>query len=63
MLVRRGVHWDVTVDVVIIGYGCAGAVAAINARDEGADVLILEKQPLIRCGFRIVAKAHTEVLY
>ena len=32
-------------DVVIIGYGCAGAVAAITAHDEGAKVLILEKMP------------------
>lgn len=31
-------------DVVVIGYGAAGAVAAITAHDSGARVLILEKQ-------------------
>jgi len=31
-------------DVVVIGYGAAGAVAAITAHDGGARVLILEKQ-------------------
>ncbi len=37
--------WDKEADVVIVGYGGAGAVAAITAADAGADVLILEKQP------------------
>ncbi|MFC1966260.1 FAD-dependent oxidoreductase [Chloroflexota bacterium] len=46
MLLRNRIRWDVTVDVVVIGFGCAGMVAAVTARDEGADVLILEKQPL-----------------
>jgi len=32
-------------DVVIIGFGSAGGCAAIEARDFGAEVLILEKQP------------------
>jgi succinate dehydrogenase/fumarate reductase flavoprotein subunit len=32
-------------DVVIIGFGSAGGCAAIEARDAGADVVILEKQP------------------
>lgn len=31
-------------DVVVIGYGLAGAVSAITAYDQGAEVLILEKQ-------------------
>src|SRR5215467_13966572 len=35
--------WDEEADVVIIGYGGAGASAAIAAHDAGADVLILEK--------------------
>ena len=30
-------------DVVVIGYGYAGAMAAIEARDAGASVLLLEK--------------------
>ncbi|MBI2907460.1 MAG: FAD-binding protein [Chloroflexi bacterium] len=41
----RGMRWDATADVVVIGCGAAGAVAAMTAHDEGADVLILEKQP------------------
>ncbi len=36
--------WDFTAEVVIVGYGGAGAAAAIEAHDAGADVLILEKQ-------------------
>lgn len=35
--------WDIESDVVVVGYGAAGAVSAISARDAGADVLILEK--------------------
>lgn len=37
--------WDEQADVVIAGYGGAGACAAIEAHDAGATVLILEKQP------------------
>lgn len=38
-------HWDEEADVVIVGYGLAGATAAIEARDldPDADILILEK--------------------
>lgn len=35
-------NWDRETDVVIAGYGGAGAVAAIEAHDAGADVLVLE---------------------
>jgi choline dehydrogenase-like flavoprotein len=31
-------------DVIVIGFGYAGAIAAIEAHDAGASVLILEKQ-------------------
>jgi succinate dehydrogenase/fumarate reductase flavoprotein subunit len=37
--------WDNEADIVIIGYGGAGAAAAIDAADAGAKVLILEKMP------------------
>ncbi len=36
--------WSETADVVILGFGGAGACAAIEAADAGAKVLILEKQ-------------------
>jgi succinate dehydrogenase/fumarate reductase flavoprotein subunit len=32
-------------DVVVVGFGAAGAAAAITAADAGAEVLVLEKQP------------------
>jgi succinate dehydrogenase/fumarate reductase flavoprotein subunit len=35
--------WDIVTDVVILGYGGAGASAAIAAKDAGADVMIFEK--------------------
>lgn len=37
-------QWDDESEVVVVGYGGAGAVAAITAYDAGAKVLILEKQ-------------------
>ncbi len=38
-------RWDHKVDVVIVGYGGAGAITAITAHDLGASLLIIEKQP------------------
>lgn len=35
--------YDMSTDVVVIGYGGAGAAAAIAAYDRGAEVLVLEK--------------------
>jgi succinate dehydrogenase/fumarate reductase flavoprotein subunit len=35
--------WDDQADVVVVGYGGAGASAAIAAHDAGAKVLIVEK--------------------
>jgi len=37
--------WDMEYNVVIVGYGAAGAAAAITAHDNGANVIILEKMP------------------
>lgn len=37
--------WDYEADVVVVGYGGAGAVTAITAHDKGTEVLILEKNP------------------
>jgi len=38
--------WDVTADVIVVGFGGAGAATAITAHDAGAKVLLLEKAPL-----------------
>jgi len=35
--------WDKEADVLVVGYGLAGAVAAIEAHDSSAEVTILEK--------------------
>src|SRR5690349_24997719 len=35
--------WDDEADVVIAGYGVAGAAAAVEATRAGADVLVLER--------------------
>lgn len=40
----QGTRWQSDADVVVAGYGAAGAVAAITAHDAGAQVVILEKQ-------------------
>jgi succinate dehydrogenase/fumarate reductase flavoprotein subunit len=37
--------WDKEADVVVVGYGAAGACAAAEASDAGAEVLLLEKMP------------------
>jgi len=37
-------RWDEQADVVVLGFGGAGACAAIEAHDTGAKVLIIEKQ-------------------
>jgi flavocytochrome c len=39
----ENVVWDRETDVLVIGTGYAGLCAAIEAKDKGADVLILEK--------------------
>ena len=37
--------WDLEAEVVIVGFGGAGASAAIEAADAGASVIVLEKSP------------------
>jgi succinate dehydrogenase/fumarate reductase flavoprotein subunit len=41
----EAINWDKEVDVVVVGFGGAGASTAIAAHDAGAEVLIVEKAP------------------
>ena len=43
--VQTSQSYDVEADVVIVGFGGAGAAAAIEAHDRGAEVLVLESAP------------------
>jgi len=43
-------RWDYITDVVIVGYGLAGAVAALSAREAGAEVIVLEKMSYKQSG-------------
>jgi succinate dehydrogenase/fumarate reductase flavoprotein subunit len=38
-------HWDHEVDLAILGFGAAGAAAALWVHELGASTLIVEKQP------------------
>lgn len=42
---REVPHWDDEADVVVVGLGCAGASAAVEAAEAGARVLALEAAP------------------
>ena len=37
--------WDRQADVVVVGFGAAGAAAAVTAYEAGAQVILLEKAP------------------
>ena len=36
-------RWDLEADVLVVGLGCAGASAAIDAAAAGADVVVVER--------------------
>lgn len=38
-----GARWDDDADVIVVGLGAAGVTAAIEARERGADVLVLDR--------------------
>lgn len=42
---RHVEEFDESFDIVVVGYGFAGAVAALTASDHGARVLLIEKMP------------------
>jgi len=42
--------WDKEANVVVVGYGDAGATAAITAHDLGNEVILLEKAPEAKAG-------------
>lgn len=43
ILDARGVAWDETVDVLVVGLGAAGAAATLGAREAGAETLVVER--------------------
>jgi len=45
MLATNQVEWSHAAEIIVVGFGAAGAVSGITAHDLGAEVLILEKQP------------------
>ena len=51
-------RWDDEADLVIVGYGGAGAIAAITAKYEGASCIVLEKSPVADGGNTAVSGGH-----
>lgn len=47
MVLKNEVHWDLETDVVVLGSGGAALTTAILAKDQGAEVVILEKSDQI----------------
>lgn len=45
MVLSDSVHWDATYDVIVLGFGGAGATAARFAADSGAKVLLVDSAP------------------
>ena len=39
----EALQWDEEADVVVVGFGCAGAAAALEASEQGAEVLIVDR--------------------
>lgn len=52
---ERSIAWDAEYDVIVVGFGGAGANSAIAAADEGAKVLLLEKAPEAEAGGNSIA--------
>lgn len=52
---EKSVDWSAEYDVVVVGFGGAGANSAIAAADEGAKVLLIEKAPESEAGGNSIA--------
>ena len=57
-------EWDKEVDICIVGYGLAGAAAAVEANDidPDAEILILEKMPVEAAGGNSIASGQTFIV-
>ena len=53
------ISWDLQTEVLVCGFGGSGAVAAVTAHEEGAQVLILEKAAHTGGGVSGVSGANT----
>lgn len=49
--------FDKEADVIVVGLGGAGAATAITAADNGASVIVIERQPLQRSVLILVCPA------
>ncbi len=51
--------WDQEADVVVVGYGAAGAMAAKAAYEDGSSVIIIEKESELTAGGASIANGGT----
>jgi hypothetical protein len=56
------VKWDKEAEVVVVGFGGAGAIAAITAAEAGAKVTILEKAPKEGGGVTRVCTGYSSIV-
>ena len=58
MTYRKQKEINLATDVLILGAGAAGCLAAIGAREKGAEVMIIDKGSLISCGCTGAGQDH-----
>ncbi len=61
---QSSINWDREVDFLVVGYGLAGAAAAVEASDidTNASILVLEKLPEAMAGGNSIASGQTFVV-
>lgn len=61
---QGSINWDREVDFLVVGYGLAGAAAAVEASDidPNASILVLEKLPEAMAGGNSIASGQTFVV-